>query len=196
MLDDAHRADAAQLTGLRLFPSRVRFIHTRMKSPEEFAPYFGGDVRFGAAVDEITFAKTIGSAPVVSADPFLNRLLVQHYEDALASRRAGRASFQARVENTIVPLLPHAEVRAGEIAQRLGLSQRTFARRLSAEGLTFSALMDRLRLDLANRYLADGDASISQIAWLLGYQEVSAFSKAFRRWTGKSPREVRVWPAR
>jgi AraC-like DNA-binding protein len=47
-------------------------------------------------------------------------------------------------------------------------------------------------LDLANRYLADAETSISQVAWLLGYQEVSAFSKAFKRWTGTSPREARA----
>ena len=181
-----------QLTGLRICARRVRFIHSRKKCPGEFAPYFGVDVEFGAAADEITFATTIADAPVVSADPYLNKLLVRYYEEALASRRPGRGSFRSRVQNAIVPLLPHAEVRAGEIARQLGLSQRTFARRLSVEGLTFSALLDRLRLDLANRYLADGDASISQIAWLLGYREVSAFSKAFKRWTGKSPREART----
>ena len=180
-----------QITGLRVCARSVRFVHSRKECPGEFAPYFGADVEFGAAADEITFAATLGDAPVVSADPFLNKLLVRHYEDALASRRPGRGSFRSRVQNTVVPLLPHAEVRAGEIARRLGLSQRTLARRLSVEGLTFSALLDRLRLDLANRYLADGDASISQIAWLLGYREVSAFSKAFKRWTGKSPREAR-----
>ena len=96
------------------------------------------------------------------------------------------------VENAIVPLLPHAEVRIGEVARRLGLSQRTLARRLNEEGLTFSALLGRLRHDLADRYLADGDTSISQIAWLLGYQEVSAFSKAYKRWTGKAPRAMRT----
>jgi AraC-like DNA-binding protein len=60
------------------------------------------------------------------------------------------------------------------------------------EGLTFSVLLRQLRLDLANRYLADGDTSISRIAWLLGYQEVSAFSKAFKGWTGKAPRATRA----
>ena len=90
-----------------------------------------------------------------------------------------------------MPILPHAEVRIGEVARRLGLSQRTLARRLNEEGLTFSALLGGLRHDLADRYLADGDTSISQIAWLLGYQEVSAFSKAYKRWTGKAPREMR-----
>jgi len=181
-----------ELTGLRVSARRVRLVHARSKSPREFASYFGKEVKFSAAVDEISFAGTIGNARIVSADPYLNRLLVGHYEEALARRRLGRGSIEAMVENAIVPLLPHAEVRIGEIARRLGLGERTLARRLKEEGLTFSALLGRLRHDLADRYLADGGTSISQIAWLLGYQEVSAFSKAYKRWTGKAPREVRT----
>ena len=75
---------------------------------------------------------------------------------------------------------------------RLGLSQRTFARRLSLEGHTFSEVLEKLRSDLAERYLTDESLSISKIAWLLGYQEVSAFTHAFKRWTGRTPREARA----
>ena len=66
-------------------------------------------------------------------------------------------SFRSSVENAIAPLLPHGKARAGEIARRLGISQRTCARRLSSEGLTFSEVLERLRSDLAERYLADGE---------------------------------------
>jgi len=180
-----------QLTGLRISARRVRLVHARKATPSAFASYFGADVKFGAALDEITFTGTVGRAHIVSADPYLNKLLVGQYEEALTRRRPARGPFQSIVENAIVPLLPHAEVRVGEIAHRLGLGQRTLARRLNDEGLTFSALLGRLRHDLADRYLADGDTSISQIAWLLGYQEVSAFSKAYKRWTGKTPRAMR-----
>jgi AraC-like DNA-binding protein len=180
-----------QLTGLGVSASRVRLVHARQKTPRELTPFLGRDIRFGASVDEISFSAPIGSARVIGADPYLNKHLIAYYEDALARRRLSRGSFRAQVENAVVPLLPHAEVRIGEIARRLGLSQRTLARRLNEEGLTFSALLAGLRHDLADRYLADGDTSISQIAWLLGYQEVSAFSKAYKRWSGKAPREVR-----
>jgi AraC-like DNA-binding protein len=71
------------------------------------------------------------------------------------------------------------------------MSQRTFARRLSLEGLSFSELLQNLRRDLAERYLADQHLSISQVAWLLGYEEVGAFSHAFKRWTDKTPRQAR-----
>ena len=180
-----------QLTGLHLMPSRVRFIHHRERICSAFLEFFGSDVDFGAAVDEVAFATTIKNMPVVSADPYLNKLLVTHFDHALSLRPTNRGSFRSSVENTIMPLLPHGKGRAVEIAPRLGLSQRTFARRLSLEGLTFSEVLERLRVDLAERYLTDERLSISQIAWLLGYREVSAFTHAFKRWTGKTPREVR-----
>jgi AraC-like DNA-binding protein len=180
-----------RLSGQNFMPRRVRFMHPRAEQPPELRGFFGGELEFGAAGDDMIFAKTVGDSPVVSADPYLNELLVRYCEEAIARRQAARTTFRSTIENAIVPLLPHGEVRAGQIARQLGMSQRTFTRRLAAEGVNFSTLMDQLRLDLAQRYFADGEATISQIAWLLGYQDVSAFSKAFRRWTGKSPREAR-----
>ena len=181
-----------RLSGQHFAPRRVRFMHPRSQQTEQLQGFFGGDLEFGAAGDDMIFQKSVGESPVVSADPYLNELLVRYCEEALAQRQSTRGSFRSTIENAIVPLLPHGEVRAAEIARQLGMSQRTFTRRLAAEDINFSSLMDQLRLDLAQRYFADGEATISQIAWLLGYQDVSAFSKAFRRWTGKSPREARV----
>ena len=128
---------------------------------------------------------------MIEADPYLNRLLITYCEEALSRRPTNRVSFRTEVENAIVPLLPHRTVSSTEIARRLGTSQRTLARRLSSEGVTFSGVLESLRSDLADRYLADRDLSISEIAWLLGYHEVSAFTHAFKRWSGHTPREVR-----
>ena len=182
-----------QLTGQRVTPTRVRFIHRRNTVSPEFTEYFNG-VEFGAAVDEVAFAPTAAQLPVVSADPYLNKLLIGYCEEALARRPQNLSSFRAVVENAAVPLLPHGKAQAAEIAGRLGMSQRTFARRLSLEGVTFSEVLESLKSYLAQRYLADKSLSISQIAWLLGYQEVSAFTHAFKRWTGKTPRESRSQP--
>jgi AraC-like DNA-binding protein len=181
-----------QLTGLPLTPSRVRIMHRRRnQGGSEFAEYFGRNINFGARADELTFVETIDDLTITSADPYLNELLVANGEQALSRRRAKRGAFRTAVENAIVPLLPHGKVRASQIATRLGLSQRTAARRLALEGLTFSKVLESLRGDLARQYLSDPDLSISRIAWLLGYQEVSAFTHAFRRWSGKTPREAR-----
>ena len=181
-----------QLTGLHLMPTRVRLTHRRDSVRSELSKFLGGDVKFGAAIDEVAFATTIKPVPVVGADLHLNKLLISNCEGSVSRRSANRSSFRSSVENVIVPLLPHGTIRAGDIARRLGVGQRTFARRLSSEGLTFSNVLESLRSDLAERYLADDDLSISQIAWLLGYQEVSALTHAFKRWTGKTPREARA----
>jgi AraC-like DNA-binding protein len=126
---------------------------------------------------------------VVGADLYLNELLTRYCDEALAHRRdSGAVPLRLEVENAIAPLLPHGKARAHEIARRLGLSHRTLARRLADEGLSFSQILDELKVDLATRYLTEG-LSVSRIAWLLGYREVSAFTHAFKRWTGKSPRQ-------
>jgi AraC-like DNA-binding protein len=181
-----------QLTNVQLTPSRVRFTHRRpYKGGSEQAAYFGVDFGFGAKADELGFSERAKGTRVISADPYLNELLVANCEQALAQRRERRGAFRAAVENAIVPLLPHGKVRAAQIATKLGLSQRTAARRLALEGVTFSAVLKGLRRDLAKQYLSHPDLSISRIAWLLGYQEVSAFTHAFKRWSGKTPREAR-----
>jgi AraC-like DNA-binding protein len=91
-----------------------------------------------------------------------------------------------------LPLLPHGNARIGRIADALHLSTRTLARRLAAEDVTFAQVLDEMRADLAASYLCDPTLSVSHIAWLLGFQEASAFTHAFKRWTGKTPTEHRA----
>ena len=185
-----------QLTGFRLTPLQMKFIHRRDRLCSRFIDFFGSELEFGAAADEATFATSVVDTSIIGADPFLNKLLIAYCEEALARRQSHRYSFRSSVENVIVPLLPHGKARSDEIAHRLGLSGRTLARQLASEGLTFSGLLASLRGDLAKRYLADNNLSISEISWLLGYQEISAFTHAFRRWTGHTPRQARSHPVR
>ena len=72
------------------------------------------------------------------------------------------------------------------------MSPRTLERRLRSEGLTFDGILSELRCDLARRYLREKDLPITKIAWLLGYQEAGGFTRAFKRWTGRTPREARA----
>jgi len=89
-------------------------------------------------------------------------------------------------------MLPHGRVLVEDVARSLGMSERTLARRLSDEGLNFTEILQQLRRDLAVRYLDDRKLHVSKIAWMLGFTEVSAFTHACRRWTGKTPREMRT----
>jgi AraC-like DNA-binding protein len=81
-----------------------------------------------------------------------------------------------------------------DVARSLGMSKRTLARNLSDEGSNYSEIVERLRRDLAVRYLDDRKLHVSKIAWLLGFSEVSAFTHAFKRWTGKTPSQITQLP--
>jgi AraC-like DNA-binding protein len=95
------------------------------------------------------------------------------------------------VEDVLPQLLPHGKACASEVARRLGVSARTLSRKLHEEDLAFTDILNELRAALAQRYLLDRELPISEIAWLLGYREVSSFTHAFRRWCGTTPRQFR-----
>ncbi len=179
------------LTGRDLIPVQVSFIHQRGQEALEMERYFGCSIEFGAPKDRIAFDPQEADLPVVTADPFLNRFLVEYFENAAAHRMAGRVPLRIRVENTIMPRLPNGTASIGNVASDLGMSARTLSRRLAEEGLAYSAILEELRSNLANQYLHDSDLLISEIAWRLGYTEVSSFVHAFQRWTGRSPTHVR-----
>jgi AraC-like DNA-binding protein len=180
-----------QLTGTRLRPARIALMHARRSGSVELERFIGQSVEFGSDRDEIAFSAACDGLPVVSADPYLNEALIRYWEDALGRRRKSQHPLRAAAENAILPLLPHGKARIGDIASALHLSTRTLARRLANEGLTFAQVLEEMRADLAIQYLEDRSLSISQIAWLLGFQEGSAFTHGFRRWTGISPTQWR-----
>ena len=110
----------------------------------------------------------------------------------MLSRKSQSGTLRIAVENTISPLLPHGQAKANVAAEKLGISERTLSRRLAEEGVTFNEILQQLKARMAIRYLEEDGTPISRIAWLLGYQDASSFSHACRRWTGKSPRELRL----
>ena len=163
-------------------------MHHRTRRPFDFARLFGTRLAFACDADEVVYPASIARIPCINADPYLNALLVKYCDEAVSQRRKRGSTWQTKVENAIVPLLPHGQARMRTIAAELGVSQRTLVRRLAAEGLTFRKVLDDLRLDLTKRYLREQDLPISEIAWLVGYRETSAFNHAFKRWTGRSPK--------
>jgi AraC-like DNA-binding protein len=184
--------ECRSLSGRRVVPTGVKLAHRRVDASSELDEFAGIAIEFDADVDAIAFPPAVKDMPVVSADPYLNELLIGYCEEALAGRAPGSRGVLSDVENAIAVLLPHGKARLDEVARTLGVGRRTLARRLAAEHVTFTEVLRRLRLDLALRDIRDPDLSISQIAWMLGYQEVSAFTNAFKRWTGKTPREARA----
>jgi len=169
-----------KFSGLALVPLRVKLMHHRSRLPSEIKRLFGAHVEFACDADEVVYAGSIARAPSANADPYLNALLVRYCDEVIAKRRKNSTTWQLKVENAIVPLLPHGHA--------LGVSRRTLARRLAAEGLTFRKVLDSLRFDLARRYLREKELPISEVAWLLGYHETSALNHAFKRWSGSTPK--------
>jgi len=179
------------LVGRTISPVSVKFAHHRSGELVEVQRLFGCLPEYGASVDEVCFDGEVFEMPLVNADPFLNELMVRNCEEAIAKRPSNISPFRTLVENTIAPLLPHADAQAKTVARQLGLSERTFARRLATEGLSFGEILDDFRREQAERYLEDQRLPVSKIAWLLGFQQPSSFSHAWRRWTGKNPSEFR-----
>jgi AraC-like DNA-binding protein len=183
-----------QVTNTDLRPTRARLAHPRRASSDEIETFFGCKFDFAAENDEFIFARGVWQLPLLGADTYLNDLLVDHCEEVLARRNTRSGPIRTSVENTIAPLLPHGQVRVNDVARSLGMSRRVLARRLAAEGLTFAGVLEEMRRELAMRYLEDVSLSVSRVAWLVGFQEVSAFTHAFRRWTGLTPTQARKDP--
>jgi len=181
-----------QLTNKEIRPLRVRLVHRRSDPHDGLGKFFGVKVEEHSGADSIDLRPAAWNFPIVNADPYLHRCLVHFCEEALARRRRLRASsITIKVENAISELLPHGHAHLKNVAAKLGVSPRTLSRQLADEYSTFTKTRDNMRSALAHRYLAERDLRISQVAWLLGYKEVAAFTHAFRRWTGRTPRAAR-----
>ena len=108
----------------------------------------------------------------------------------LEQRMAGR--FAVRVRDALIAQLPHGGTSKAETARRLNTTERTLLRWLKEEGTTFAEVLDRLREELAFKYLNESQLSLSQIAALLGFSDHGTFSRAFKSWTGRRPSHVRA----
>lgn len=168
--------------------------------------FFGVKVQFGAPVTRACFDARLLAEPIPSADASLLPLLQQHAEALLSARQTGLHGLNGlspsgvsppveplgeQVRRQIAERLAQDGARMAEVAQALGLSPRTLQRRLAALGTPFQALLDGVRRELAQRYVADPALSLTEIAFLLGYAEQSSFTHAFKAWFGQPPQAVR-----
>jgi AraC-like DNA-binding protein len=105
--------------------------------------------------------------------------------------RTGRSSLRREVERHLEPLLASGAARIDRVAKAMGCSRQTLYRRLKAEGLTFEQILDGLRHRRALGLVRDQGLSVKEAAYRLGFSDPAAFSRAFKRWTGQSPRNLR-----
>ena len=128
-------------------------------------------------------------APRVN-NPFL-ALLGEVARAIEGKAKSAEGSFRREVERHVEPLLPSGTIRIESVARALGCSRQTLYRRLKAEGVTFAQLLDGLRHRLALRFVREQGLSVKEASWRLGFSEPAAFSRAFKRWTGTTPRAMR-----
>ena len=188
---------AASLKGMRenvgrnVHPIRVTFAHPRNSNLQEVERFFGCPVEFGSAFDQWSFSNETLALPLITGDPYLLETLQPFCDEAARERNTAVGTLRSSVENEAQKLLPHGKANRKTVASALGMSERTLSRKLADEGTTYDELVDQLRRSLAFQYIKAQTLSLSQIAWLLGYEGSSSFCHAFARWTGSSPSAVR-----
>lgn len=165
------------------------FEHDEPDYVDEYHRVLGVPIRFGAPCNAIVGSSDRLDHPLPRADSALCALIEQHAAELLA-KVPDTTTFADTVRQRIAATLPHGSPTAEEIARGLGMSARTLRRRLSELGTRHQKLVDEVRCDLAERALVERGISVNEVAYLLGFSDASAFAKAFRRWTGRTPREV------
>jgi AraC-like DNA-binding protein len=113
--------------------------------------------------------------------------VLKEHADVLLEKLQSSKSTRSRVEDLLVNLLPSGAVGIDAIACKLGLSRQTLFRKLKAEGVTFEQVLDELRFSMAHDYLDVRNLSVKETAYQLGFSDPTAFSRAFKRWTGRTP---------
>lgn len=180
-----------QLTGRNIVPTELTFAHPRNEHLDSFDRFFGCKVQFGEAGDRLRFRQSDLLTHLVNADDRLLAILRSYCDEILGQHAQKSPPLVEQVERLIVQRLTGGDAKADTIAAELGMTRRTLTRKLSELGTSFQNLLDGLRKELAQRYLRDSGISMAEIAFLLGYTETSAFNHAFRRWTGRTPRQSR-----
>lgn len=171
-------------------PLAVEFTHARPLYAGQLETFFGCRLSFNRRANRLHYPKSVLVVKNPRADPSLLTAL----EFYLAQRIKARESendLLAEVRHFISISLSDGGAEIGAVAHSLGMGERTLQRRLAAVGAVFSDLLEEVRRATGIEYVSYSNLSFTEIAPMLGYSESSAFSRAFRRWTGCSPQQFR-----
>jgi AraC-like DNA-binding protein len=193
-----HYAEGAAVVGVNLLrrligtawaPRQVLFAHARPARTSEHTRILGVPIRFDASVSvAVEFDAADLDHPVPNADRRLLPIVQRHLDERLASA-SDDGDWLTTVRESIALQVCDGPPSIETVADRLELGVRTLQRRLGERGIVFKRMVDDVRRDLALRYLADEKHDLTEIAFLVGYSELSAFDRAFRRWTGSTPKQ-------
>jgi len=169
-------------------PVSICFRHAPPNNLVLHRRFFACPIDFGQDFDAVVIRATDLAAPISRSDPTMSRH-VQKYLDTLISWP--NATATDKVRQLITVLLPTGTCTVERVARHLGVDYRTVQRRLAREGQSFSTFIDQIRGDLATRHILSGDRSMTEIASLLGFSALSAFSRWFRHHFKCSAKEWR-----
>ncbi len=176
-------------TGVGWRPQLVRVQHPMGRRPA-YGAFFGAPVSFEQSENALLIPPETLALPMRDADPVLADLLLRYLTNELHARRPAQSLADA-VRTAILTALPEQEAGLESVARRLGISSRVLQKRLQQAGTSFQELLDHARAAHAKRYLLQPTANLSAAAEQLGYSDVTAFHRAFKRWTGLTPGEFR-----
>lgn len=178
------------MTGQDLKPMRAEFLYPAPEDQKPHAQVFQCPLAFGAARTALHFNNAALARPVITANP----LLVAMHEHAATRRiqQFGQSQTTQWVRQLIVQALPDGEPSRERVAASMVISPRNLQRQLSVEGTSFSKLLDEIRRNLSDHYLANARLALTDIAYLLGFSEQSTYTRAAKRWYGKAPNKIRA----
>lgn len=189
---------ARMICGTRLFLPEgkqiAKEVHVTHPPPTHHAEYsrvLRAPVYFSSRRNAIEIDPALIMARVKRTSRYAFGVLSRHAE-ALLERLSHTKTIRGQLEALLIPVLHKGVPKADELARQLGLSRPTLYRRLRDEGTAFARVLDSLRQRQALHYLSSGKVSVNETAYLVGFSDPSAFSRAFKRWTGKNPRAERA----
>ena len=180
-------------TGQPFVPTRVCFAAPAPASTRELARVFACPLEFDADRHSLWIAEADWQRPGLQADPALFAVLERHAAMLLAALPPASPRV-AELRQAIAAELRAGEPTLAQVGKRLGMSGRTLQRRLDDERLRFGAVVDEVKAEVAKARLADPSLAICEIAFMLGFADQSAFTRAFKRWTGATPGQWRQRP--
>jgi AraC-like DNA-binding protein len=167
-------------------PLAVGFVHEKPISQAPFKQHLGCEVVFSCKNTYISFPVSMLTLKVEKADPVLRALLDQQANTLLDVLPSGDL-FEQQLYKHLLVAMQDGQATIDVVAKAMNMSARTLHRRLTDRRLEFKVLLQKTRYQLANQYLKESRLTLSEIALLLGYSEQSAFSRAFKQWTGEAP---------
>ncbi|RWU17117.1 AraC family transcriptional regulator [Pseudomonas alkylphenolica] len=177
-------------TGDRFAPVRVDFVHPQPADITQHRQAFQCPIRFDQPGNVLVWPAAMLDAPLVTADPRLFQALLPGLEQE-RRRRLADSDLSMQISLAIEADLKGGKVGLEEVASQLCMSKRTLQRRLSELNVEFNELVEDVRQARAMTLVRQSSLSLTEIAMQLGYNEASSFTRAFRRWTGLTPREYR-----